>query len=675
MYKQLKNDGFTLVEIIVSIAIGSAVLAVVLSVIVTSFHYFADASDAAIKRKSLDSVVSYVRSEILNASELVLSIDKPEGDGWRCLYTEDNMLNCGKAGQEKNVFGASFYKKNAGAEPYKLTLTLEISKGSTSNNTNSILGKIRYKYTTEGTLTRVDTIKFENLKDDNFKFLKEGKLVNLTDQNKPEKPFSLNSGSSDLKLYYKKPASPDNSNNNNNPVDDGLTHTVADKIYSISDYTNRGYYAESWGDGVSFSYDSNLTSNYHEGTNNYQNFRINNSYRIGDCVYYKGYWWMFALAQSANPLYNPPGGSAGCWQQLDEYFHKGCIYHVGDVVKDPTTQKYYQCIKSEDNIKGNDLTNTYYWKDKGTKYNGDGYDKQYTTLSDYNLKEVRSLQVPDNSPARFRKQLSEDTQPYTIKYDLPADHTFDSNKINGFDTDNYEVGSYIQVKVKNSEGPTNKPYYRLYKKIFNPLKNINDNLKFPGNSVLSGWELCENNYAVGSSYHQGDVMRICDENIRMNIGKNVDYSSLDEYVKLTFDYSKEACKLDGTRSYSGQAYYNKRVYYNGHFDYILDMPENLGSFESVVASWSYYASKNDSYQNIASRFFPEFDNDNNGYYFKVTNFRFDDGNINYDPFSNITLNLNYIDSGVNNGTYYSDFRDATWTKTSYKQLQSSKTEV
>ena len=115
----------------------------------------------------------------------------------------------------------------------------------------------------------------------------------------------------------------------------------------------------------------------------------------------------------------------------------------------------------------------------------------------------------------------------------------------------YEVGSFVQVKVNNSEGPTNQPYYRLYKKIFQPMKNINKNLKFPGNSVLSGWELCENNYAVGSSYSKGDEMRICNDDIRNNIGKTVDYQGIDEYTKLKLEYSKYPCDLSGSRSYNG----------------------------------------------------------------------------------------------------------------------------
>lgn len=677
MYKQLRNDGFTLVEIIVSIAIGSVVLAVVLSIIMTSFNYFGNASDAALKRRSLDSLVSYVRSEILNASEVVLSTSKPDtSDAWRCLYTEDNMLKCGKAGHEKNVFGESFYKKNAGTtNPFKLTMTFDMNKTSSSNNTNSFLGKMSYKYTTDGTSIRVDSIKFENLKNENYKFLKDGQLVNLTDDNKPTSPFSLNvSASSQFwKLYYKKPAATSSTDNNNDNVDDGLTHTVADKIYSISDYTNRGYFGNAWLDGTQFSYDSKLDSNYHEGRYNYQNYRSNNSYRIGDCVYYKGYWWMFAKDQSDDPKNLAPDGGYGCWQKLDEYFTEHCYYHTGDVVKDKQTNKYYKCIHSDSNIGWNNLSNTYYWKNLGTEYKEDGYDKQYTMMSEYNLNGIRSLDVPKNSPARFRKDVS-GAQPYSTKYNLDADHTYDSSSINNFDTNKYEVGSFVQVKVNNSEGSTNQPYYRLYKKIFQPMKNINKNLKFPGNSVLSGWELCENNYAVGSSYSKGDEMRICNDDIRNNIGKTVDYQGIDEYIKLKLEYSKYPCDLSGSRSYNGYAYYNDQLYNSSKtFRYTLDMPENLGTFKSVVTSWSYYEKNYSDYKNIAQYFYPIFKFDKYDYYvsyYKVDNFKFDSNNINTLPFSDIVLNLNYIDdTGMNNNGYFTNFRDATWEKTSYKKLQ------
>ena len=63
MYKQLKNDGFTLVEIIVSIAIGTVVLGLVLSMITTAFSNFGTASNTNLKKSSLDGIVSYVRGQ------------------------------------------------------------------------------------------------------------------------------------------------------------------------------------------------------------------------------------------------------------------------------------------------------------------------------------------------------------------------------------------------------------------------------------------------------------------------------------------------------------------------------------------------------------------------------------------------------------------------------------
>ena len=81
------------------------------------------------------------------------------------------------------------------------------------------------------------------------------------------------------------------------------------------------------------------------------------------------------------------------------------------------------------------LSNTYYWKNLGTEYKEDGYDKQYTMMSEYNLNGIRSLDVPKNSPARFRKDVSEGAQPYSTKYNLDADHTYDTSSINNFDTE------------------------------------------------------------------------------------------------------------------------------------------------------------------------------------------------------------------------------------------------
>ena len=96
----MKNEkGFTLIEIIVSLAIGSIALFVAGSVLVNTFRLFGVYSDTTLRKRSLDNVVEFFRKELEYSTDAwyVESFDKiPEklhsGDKWRCMYVEDGRL-------------------------------------------------------------------------------------------------------------------------------------------------------------------------------------------------------------------------------------------------------------------------------------------------------------------------------------------------------------------------------------------------------------------------------------------------------------------------------------------------------------------------------------------------------------------------------------------------------
>ena len=61
----MKNEkGFTLIEIIVSVAVGSIILGIVLSLLVTSFRLFDQSAQESQSKETNDNVISYI-SDIL----------------------------------------------------------------------------------------------------------------------------------------------------------------------------------------------------------------------------------------------------------------------------------------------------------------------------------------------------------------------------------------------------------------------------------------------------------------------------------------------------------------------------------------------------------------------------------------------------------------------------------
>ena len=115
--RERNEDGFTLVEIIVSTAIGMVVLAVALSMILTSFDTFGTFSTTGLKKESLDNLVDYVRNEVMNATEVVMSDSIPnptDSKDWHWLAVKNGQLYYGdndKNTSGKLVVNSSYYKK------------------------------------------------------------------------------------------------------------------------------------------------------------------------------------------------------------------------------------------------------------------------------------------------------------------------------------------------------------------------------------------------------------------------------------------------------------------------------------------------------------------------------------------------------------------------------------
>lgn len=96
-----KNSlGFTLVEIIVSIAVASVVLLVAGAMILNSLNFFNTTVYSDLDKRCVDSLISFVREEIVYASDVRIlpddSPDKPNSDTigteWHCFYVNNGRL-------------------------------------------------------------------------------------------------------------------------------------------------------------------------------------------------------------------------------------------------------------------------------------------------------------------------------------------------------------------------------------------------------------------------------------------------------------------------------------------------------------------------------------------------------------------------------------------------------
>lgn len=96
----LKNrKGFTLVEIIVSIAVASIVLLVAGSMILSSSNFMMTTTDTDLNKRSVDSIIDFVRGEIIYSTDVRFvpvdskyAPDYQNNDNWHYMYIKDGEL-------------------------------------------------------------------------------------------------------------------------------------------------------------------------------------------------------------------------------------------------------------------------------------------------------------------------------------------------------------------------------------------------------------------------------------------------------------------------------------------------------------------------------------------------------------------------------------------------------
>lgn len=347
----MKNEkGFTLIEIIVSLAIGSIALLVAGSVMVNSFKLFGVYSDTTLRKRSLDNVVEFFRKELEYSTDAWYtdSFDKiPEevhsGDKWRCMYIEDGRLYWSKDATKtaKQLFSDGFYN----GKDNKLSISFTNVIKSSGHVPHNFITLYYSLFNSKENYDKEDTIHLSNLNEK----LNEKLSVNA---NLQYHVYSDKQSLENKKLYYRSTSYSSESVEDVDPsptpdsgdVTPTYTYTVKDKMYMMTPYLNRGYYEP---DG------STDTSNGFT-----DRYPIQSIYRAGDYVFYKGYWYLLLESTSNNISPDDPNA---CWEKLDEHYDNTSSYARGDIIIASDGQYYKWTGAWNWHIKGiNPLSTTEY---------------------------------------------------------------------------------------------------------------------------------------------------------------------------------------------------------------------------------------------------------------------------------------------------------------------------
>lgn len=259
MVKKKHNNGFTLVEIIVSIAIFSALLAVLGSIMISGFKYFYETSSTDLDKRTIDEIASYVRSELLYATDVVVQENKPDESNWNSLTVIDGKLHqfeeTDAASIDLNLFSNnSFYNNHS----FKLSV-----KGYENKRLDLIFSMNNDK---ETLYTTKDTLELLNLKTNNPAPFGDFEVVDYS---------SITTNK--MKIYYKKTKE----NVNNTIVSTGKG--TVDDIQLIADgYNFRG------------------------------KFDVLDNYLDGEIIWYDGYYWQNINGQNNNTI----PGTNYAWKRL-----------------------------------------------------------------------------------------------------------------------------------------------------------------------------------------------------------------------------------------------------------------------------------------------------------------------------------------------------------------------
>lgn len=292
------KKGFTLIEIIVSIALMSIVLMIVGTIIISTTGLLSKSTQSDLHKRAIDEIIDFVRSEIQYSSDVRVVKEKPkttnEKDDWHCLYVKDDVLYR----DDQQLFTKDFYsngKLNMNAKcSYESNQRIDISYSL--RDENEVLYSSR------------DTIVLFNLK-------VSDEIKNQGLYTQESQDLSIGSDGNGYRIYYNKYLS----------ISDSKTQSTSNG--TVEDIQKNMFYGNYFGAFI--------------GEKNIQ-------YKLGTIVWHDGFWW-----EALNDNDSSVPGKNFAWKCLDANFTSesqgsgknklSSGYEKNDIVI--YNENYYQALK------------------------------------------------------------------------------------------------------------------------------------------------------------------------------------------------------------------------------------------------------------------------------------------------------------------------------------------
>lgn len=493
---RIKNKkGFTLVEIIVSLAIFSAVLAVLGGIMVSGFNYFYETSSTDLNKRSVDELLDYVRGELLYATDVRVQDEKPNEDNWYSFSIIDGQLHQfiehkDKESEDLNIFSnKAFYNNNS----------LKMTAKAYENSSRLDLKYILYDDKEELYTTR-DTLELLNVKSVQTDAFADELVV----------------GENELKIYYKKGKAINKDNESGStdvPSENVSTGTVADQIEWLNIFNVRYY----------------------------ENVYSETQFSRGDFIFYEGYWWRYIHNSTYQTHLADYYIKNGFLKKIDSNFAPNSYYEKGDVVFYPKTNKYYKYkgdsvhASWSEGPSPNDGWGTEYWEDIGEQ-----------PPKEMNLA-CGDIAYSKNKEKTIAKKLLNVNLNEILEFDSSKTYNANPNVVN------YKPEHFVKIFDKNTK------QYKYYLKLFDSKTNMapNETRKIIQNGKeveLVDWQLIcvdalSNNAYIGNDqgwYNENSCFRLLnkDENNGLGWGTN-GIGKHDVVINLKSDNTKHDYYISG----------------------------------------------------------------------------------------------------------------------------------
>lgn len=467
----MNKKGFTLVEIIVGIAIGSVLLAVAGSMIVSSFKTVFNTTDMDMDKRVIDSVADVVRTDTQYCFDVRLvknEENKPDvahEEGWHWLYVENGYLYR----DDQQLFDASYYNNKT----IKIKVNVYVMNDVRVDFTYYLVDQNgKEVYSTRDTLLYLNVQKL----DSHEGLYSKGNFVELTMDN----PNS-NTGNDTYRLYFRsvKPTTtePDTPPVTPDPVEKPEDYTLSEGMVT------QGNYVTEFEDGI------------------HKTFKIGSVVKYVDKKTHEITYWQYVNDDKNG---NAKPNKDYVWRKMDRIYAPYSVYLKNDVVL--YNGNYYRAKQDIFEYR-EPSSNTNYWEKICSENDPD-------VLA---ILKQNSAEYPIRVFEPYVTTVQEKYWPKNVTYTEVGSCTPSNCKFKPYDsTKQYSVGSYVI-----SSG--NILYYKGFD-VYN---------EGPGNA-RSGWIKLSVYYDPKSSYLKDDIVaRISKGNDQMYYKQAIQQISENNSMNLT----------------------------------------------------------------------------------------------------------------------------------------------